>query len=723
MSSSLSPLPPAPPTLRRRIRRIRLEDSHLPVIDISPHSRFFAMSPVVDNPVVTIPRRRRLGDATDSTDLVPMTDFFPALVPHFNALWKSYQRDSVKEFCRSAQEIAALFEFLLAEVAPLFAKSNLLHDALSHRTRKLVKSLLYPVHRLPNAQFVVNEDLQDDLMRKGLYSAKATFEHMSMLISLAMRVSGARLVAPRAAPILIDFTPPRVLSAWDARSSTSNGLPLAEVTYSLDVDGKIKTVCLSAIVVILTSEVRHKDPEFVTTVMTFFRFFSSPSAFLSALIQRYEKPTTVLLRDPHGNVVQEPSLLKIRNRVFKILLSWVSVYWRPEDASVLKDMRVFVDKCTMCGLDMDVRANLQSCLTYRSEQAEEATSIDPITEDNLQHCAHRNLPGAFQVQLLPTTNFKFPRKQPASLDNPLFVLNSPSLHDQLFAFDSRAGREEFSRQLTLVLYDIMSDIDAYDAVDFWRRSKSSVSDKKLVHLPPAPAIKKLGTTVDALSLWVSKSVICAEQRKQRVRLIGFWLDIASICLQQKNFIGSCAIKSGVAYSAVTRMKETMRTVGKARKAQLRQLEHVFDPSGNYSRYREILKDETPILPLPAVLYRDIHTSYVAAARSRTIQDGNRDLDLLSIKSYRIMLRSMQTIERSHMPFPFPRHEMCQEWISRQLTEFSENIAQKWHTLDDLSKQSEPSKPVLKTFLSSSGRVLLDFKGRQSGTKWKTVDLT
>jgi len=494
---------------RRRIIRIRLQPN-MPVIDISPSAvRNLPLSETaIEKP--TPSTSKILNERTETTKYLPMTRYFPMLVPHFSSLQRSYRHNNFEQFCRSARELCAVYEILLRQVEVFFKKPNLLHYSLARQTRKLVISL--------DSGLVTGSarvSTQKTLMQEALKSAHLAYDLWTELINLAMDVSGSKLNSPRSTASFIKFTPPEGMLAWGAQSGVycdkhlPYSIPRTELTYSVGENRKIRAISLPAAVVILTSNTRHRDPEFFRIVMTCFRFFCSGPVLLLALAQRFHTPTYVEVRDPEGRLVDEDVSI-IRARVLKILISWLRDFWRPEDAEILHSMQNFIIHCSKyppwytCLL-----SELQSHLNFRNK-GEETARLSGV-----YNTSTRRSQGIPQMRLRLPTNFEYPEEFPLSR------------HDQLIAFNSPPGKQELSRQLTLLLSEMFMDIQPYDAVAFWRKAEKSTS-KKYAHLPSALAINKLATAVNGLSFWVSKSIISAAKRQRRVQLIEFWIDIASV---------------------------------------------------------------------------------------------------------------------------------------------------------------------------------------------------
>jgi len=89
-----------------------------------------------------------------------------------------------------------------------------------------------------------------------------------------------------------------------------------------------------------------------------------------------------------------------------------------------------------------------------------------------------------------------------------------------------------------------------------------------------------------LSYFVATQVCSNVKKKQRVKVIEYWIEVARECFNIGNFNSLMAIIAGLNMSPVSRLKKTWHKVQSAKFAIL---EHQMDPSSNFSSYRSTLK--------------------------------------------------------------------------------------------------------------------------------------
>jgi len=316
------------------------------------------------------------------------------------------------------------------------------------------------------------------------------------------------------------------------------------VAVRLDHLGAYKAASLTALVRMLTSKDAVTDLEFTDTFFMCFRMFSSPMQFFELLIKRFdEQPpaslTTVQLR------VWTREMMHVRIRVAKTIRIWLTEYWRPEfDSEVLEHLQAFA-------LDRIV-GDLPDQLAMRILEG---------LNDLVNGKEHRGVKRQKQLEIV---------KYSAMVEEPKptgFLL-VPKSTPQLSQFESKAGREELARQLTIKASEIFFKIDPAEVVIFWKKK----NDKGV-----GPKVQATNSFEKSLGLWVTSTILDQLTERRRVDLIEFWFDISTvssnnpyiwscdlsrrcvsqICVRLRNFSCAHAIYLGVANPAVGRLKHTV----------------------------------------------------------------------------------------------------------------------------------------------------------------------
>ncbi|XP_077457228.1 ras-GEF domain-containing family member 1B-A [Stigmatopora argus] len=118
-----------------------------------------------------------------------------------------------------------------------------------------------------------------------------------------------------------------------------------------------------------------------------------------------------------------------------------------------------------------------------------------------------------------------------------------------------------------------------------------------------------------LSYLVATEICTPVKKKQRARVMDFFIDVARECFNIGNFNSLMAIISGMNMSPVSRLKKTW---SKVKTAKFDILEHQMDPSGNFYNYRTALRGATQrsvmanssrekmVIPFFSLLIKDIY---------------------------------------------------------------------------------------------------------------------
>lgn len=89
-----------------------------------------------------------------------------------------------------------------------------------------------------------------------------------------------------------------------------------------------------------------------------------------------------------------------------------------------------------------------------------------------------------------------------------------------------------------------------------------------------------------LSYFVATEVVKHVKKKQRVKVVEFWIETARECFNIGNFNSLMAIIAGLNMSPISRLKKTW---SKVQSAKFSVLEHQMDPTSNFCNYRSTLK--------------------------------------------------------------------------------------------------------------------------------------
>ncbi|KAJ6585046.1 ras guanine nucleotide exchange factor domain-containing protein [Mycena capillaripes] len=412
-------------------------------------------------------------------------------------------------------------------------------------------------------------------------------------------------------------------------------LPTGEVVaVRLDSNGDVKAASLPALIQLLSSHHTLPVDDICETFFLFFRLFSSPERLLVTIQARWDEqpPRTGIPLNPAQQRVWAHHMCYIRNCLAQLLLTWLDEYWRPaEDGCVLARLRALVVKrFKNAGLVQGITTLVLNALDRAAQ--EEHTS-------RAQRARHIERQGA----------------PPESESLPLNLVLRPQDDYRLniAVFETTDGRERFAGQITALAHKHFRALDPEVAVARW-----------LTNEPTFFEIQKLE---EALLMWVAQSIVELQNREERVAMIEFWLDVATICATLRNFSSASAIFGGLVFSPVERLSLTILNVAIPSKEQYRQLNRLFDGANNYAVYRRTLAANAyPAVPLILVLRKDVISTNEISGPVALTNDPGAEKTLINFSAFRTLKKTICTMETCLVPYNIQPVGMIQDWIGKQL---------------------------------------------------------
>ena len=179
--------------------------------------------------------------------------------------------------------------------------------------------------------------------------------------------------------------------------------------------------------------------------------------------------------------------------------------------------------------------------------------------------------------------------------------------------------QELARQWTLLDHQLLCSIplssflSSSSKVPLWTLPRDQANRR-------APVIRKCIDTFNAMTLWVTASVLSGSTPASRAVTYGVLVDLAAYFKLLKNYNGLMAVVIGLNQASVTRLTETIRLVTAKRMDTLKRLEKLMSGSKNYGNYRAKL--ESDLLDLKtgakASKFRDTITS---TTRNRGLKEA------------------------------------------------------------------------------------------------------
>lgn len=190
---------------------------------------------------------------------------------------------------------------------------------------------------------------------------------------------------------------------------------------------------------------------------------------------------------------------------------------------------------------------------------------------------------------------------------------------------------ELAIQLTFQDFAIFRQIESTEYVDELFEIKTSAYG--------VPMLARFAELVNREMFWVV-SEVCNEQNiVRRMKIIKKFIKIARFCKECRNFNAMFAIISGLAHSAVSRLRNTWEKVpGKYHKL-FNDLQELMDPSRNMSKYRQLVAAELlgqhPIVPFYPIVKKDLTFIHLG--------NDTRVEQLINFEKLRMIAKEVRTL--------------------------------------------------------------------------------
>lgn len=207
---------------------------------------------------------------------------------------------------------------------------------------------------------------------------------------------------------------------------------------------------------------------------------------------------------------------------------------------------------------------------------------------------------------------------------------------------------DVAKQLTILEFEMFQEIDPARVI-------SSTDRKETV------AIQKMIERFNITSHWVATAIVIEPEKKKRVTVIKFFLEVAESCLECNNFNTALAITAGLTISPISRLSKTWEAIPKKSQESFQKLSSLMDGHHNFANYREILNSsQLPCLPYFGIFLRDL--TFIDDSFDNRLENGFANF----YKMKRMSSVVQSIIQYQSSPFQFT--------VERGLYNFLKNVA-------------------------------------------------
>ncbi|KAJ8285325.1 hypothetical protein GJAV_G00025560 [Gymnothorax javanicus] len=325
----------------------------------------------------------------------------------------------------------------------------------------------------------------------------------------------------------------------------------------------------------------YPDRTYIFTFLLSSRVFIHPYELMSKVC--YLCVDHQRLSDPQADKIR---IREIAPKILQLLSEWTETFpYDFRDERMMQSLRELTQR--LASGDEIYRKAVQQMtqalirkLTALSQYEEALAKINATATDRLT--VLKTKPQSIQRDLL-------------SICNDPFTVAQQLTHIELERL-SYIGPEEF--------------VQAFAQKGPLDNDKSCFSDHK-----KASNLEAYVAWFNRLSFLVASEICMPVKKKQRARVIEFFIDVARECFNIGNFNSLMAIISGMNMSPVSRLRKTW---AKVKTAKFDILEHQMDPSSNFYNYRTALRGATQrsitahssrekiVIPFFSLLIKDIY---------------------------------------------------------------------------------------------------------------------
>ncbi|KAK4057256.1 cell division cycle- protein [Microbotryomycetes sp. JL221] len=312
---------------------------------------------------------------------------------------------------------------------------------------------------------------------------------------------------------------------------------------SFGAEGQVRGGTLRALVIAATSHEGRIDSSYLSAFLMTYRTFCTPYDLLDCLADRY------MVVQPEGLTPEElkewemRKLKPVRARTANVIKTWVRDYMDTD-------------------IEPDVSRRIADFATNVMRDRVQSPQIIKVVEERMAGVAPRQLgnlaPGAPPQPIVSRSLRKI----------------------KLLDLDPL----EIARQISIMDGKLFGKITPQECLGkAWPREFGSDS----------PNISAMIDMSNAVTRWVTETILAQEEVKKRATIIRHFILIAERCLALNNFSTLIHIIAGLNSTPIHRLRRTWENVSQKSMVSLGMLNNLMRPDKNYKEYREHLRRVTP----------------------------------------------------------------------------------------------------------------------------------
>ncbi|KAK7056868.1 hypothetical protein VNI00_002585 [Paramarasmius palmivorus] len=409
--------------------------------------------------------------------------------------------------------------------------------------------------------------------------------------------------------------------------------------------GEVKSASLTAIIRMVTSRELLKNPKICQNLLFSLSHVVPEICVVTTLRERFHEQPPPNLDDAQLRVWTREAMT-VRIRVGHLIILWLEQYWNAD-----ADNQELIARLQKFVLD-DVLGQVPDTMGSRIVGLLEAAARGGLRRGAWLKTHYYDLAAPLVKE-----------PQPTGFEVALTAEHNYAFH--LSQLDMPEGKKELARQLTIQIAALHKAFDPQNALHYWS-NKDDKGDTR-------SAIRELHLWERSLYFWIIDSVLAAETKEARLKVLQFWVDVGIECIAIMNFGCGTMIYGALISPPVDRLKETLLVVDTPHKDSFKLLEQHFSGFSNYGLYREAIEEakdqRRPYIPILSPLIRDIDTAKNGRPSEKEVKEKPAGSHVFSLLSLGRLQHAMMILENGRLPFKFVPIPYLQTWLTEQLGQF------------------------------------------------------
>jgi len=209
---------------------------------------------------------------------------------------------------------------------------------------------------------------------------------------------------------------------------------------------------------------------------------------------------------------------------------------------------------------------------------------------------------------------------------------------------------ELARQITLIDHLLLSQIPS---IEFLNKNFSKEET--------SPHIAAISNQFNRLSQWVSSEIVTTPNIRQRIKVLGYFINLAVKLLSLNNFTGLMAVYAGLTQFTVSRMKLTWKNLTEKLIEKWEKLETLCSPFGNFKGLRTLHEISLPpVVQTPTIFIKDL-------VFIEELKDKHENTELLNVTKLNLLGKVIEKIQTAQsIKYMLNSIPVIQQFIKEEL---------------------------------------------------------